>query len=355
MPTNRDTTRRHRFGVALLATMVLSGCVPEHRRESPTPNPVASPANHQACLSFEGLQEVSLLLPEDEHALAITAQGRKAWVASSDAAAGRISSVDMPSKSLTPIASVGWAPSYVAFDQGTIWVSNTTGDGSHTTEKTGQNSIAVVDASRGGVIRTFDIDDPGAIAISSSAWLTTGGSAVTQVDTKSGDTGRTIGVAPDQVTFLRASRSRVWITAADPVSSSGTITEIDASTGSVVSTHQSSVPLGPVLSSEAGDFVAFAETPGSWTLGKYEHDSITPVGVLPVQTDVNSLTVDNAGGGWGFTTFGCVFTFNLETAELRRDALPVVDLGSDLLAVAATDSGAFVLGSAGVAELRPRP
>lgn len=298
---------------------------------------------------------VDLSLEAGESPVAMIKGQGSLWVSISGTTIGSVVGIDAQAGTIKSSTSVGWAPSFLVASSGYIWVSETTGDGSHVRDDPRQNRITGLDPTTGASELSFPLNNPGPIAAGElGPWVTQDNSALVAIDPLAHKVGPGVDLAGGAVTFLRSNAATVFATLADPVTSAGTMVLVDRASGSIAQTVGAQEPLGPALLVGNEAWVPERDPAKStWVIRRIGSDGLTFVAALAPDTDVNSITSSDDGRAWAWTADGCAYEFVLADGTLTGRAALLDAKRGDPRAIAAMAEGAWLLDGKGVTTLWP--
>jgi YVTN family beta-propeller protein len=157
--------------------------------------------------------------PVGSHPVGVSSDGTHVWVASQ--AAGTVTEIDASTGAVVRTIGVGTEPFGVSSDGTHVWVTNL-----H------DNSVSEIDAASGAVVNTIGVGArPGGVSSDGTDVWVTSGTSLTEIEAATGTVVRTIelGLVP---TGVSSDGVHVWVSS----ELANNVSEIDASSGSVVNT-----------------------------------------------------------------------------------------------------------------------
>ena len=355
------------LGVGL--ALVLGGCgmtpppvasqVPQGQIRPTTPIPTTSPDGGPSQPATPGPKSAgrvisTTLLPQDGLGVAgFAVDGGDVWVTDSGPAGGEVLLIrDGAIKSQFP---VGWAPGSIAVDKGTVWVSETIGDGSRPAAR--QNAVVGLDTRTGGELTQTPVPLPGKIVVINGApWVASGDgssvpSAVLRLDPSTGAITSRVPIN-GSITDMAVILGSLWVASASTDAAGGWLSRIGPIDGRLIASQV--LPDRPAGVAAVGEALWVA-LPGadSSTIRELPLDSTgaavqgppldTPLLVGRMAADGDWLWIANDGS-----------LVRLAAQGLHGDGGPVglpSATGPTILGLIATPSGIWVLGSGALVRI----
>ena len=273
------------------------------------------------------------------------------WVATGSLAGGELRKIDPVSGKVLATVGVGWAPSAVAAENGSVWVVDSIGDASLPANDPRQNTVLRIDAQSTTVAAHVSVDQPNLIALAGGEiWVTNKNGELLRLDARSLSPLGRISLDGGQPTFLRAAGDMLFVTVSDPITGAGRLVVVDATAMRIATDSSPQAAYGPVLPTERDAFVPVAVPAGQWQIAHFNAASgaVDPIADLPNDTDGTGLAVETETG-WGFTSGGSVFEFDLATGTL--DAGPTQVTTTPPVGLALTDTSSWLATGDAIVEV----
>ncbi|MGC8635384.1 MAG: hypothetical protein ACP5VP_12165 [Candidatus Limnocylindrales bacterium] len=239
---------------------------------------------------------------------------------------GSVERIDPTSGRVTERIAVGWAPEYLAAYGDSLWVSNTTGDGSQP-RSPDLNTVARIDLASEDVVLTAPVLLPGLITAGPlGAWVVSAQQSLVHIVLASGRALGTVRLATGLPVSLALFGGRVWVVLAH-TGSSATLQVIDPASDTVVRTVEVAEDITWLVPTPTALFatVQTGRSSFSWVRLDPQTSQPTTLGPLPAHPAQFEGVAITAEGAWLLSSGGPVIPFDPRTGAQDGTAVEPPD------------------------------
>lgn len=285
---------------------------------------------------------------------ALAIEGPDVWVSDSESSGGYV--LRIRAGAIASRTRVGWAPGSVAVTPGSVWVSDTTGDGSRPTDR--QNDVARIDPTSGREVARIAVSLPGRIVVADEVpWVAAGdGSSVAStIDRIDPATDAIIAKTPIEgaISDVAVGNGAIWVASASLSAPAGWLSRLDPDTGRV--TARVALPDRPGSVLAVGRALdVLLPGPDAETVRVVRVDPAAVAIVGPVVATA-ALVGRAAASGEQIWVASSQTVTRLAAADLVEADMPIQlppAAASDAIAVAAVGSDVWVLQPGALVQIR---